>query len=456
MILTVSHLVAPWAAMGGALWVAASLAPHARQRVLHAAALTALTGWPMMALAALLLPTLSPDTWPPLPDEARYVAEAQRVADAWLLGQFPDLTARTWLGSLHTGYQRVGAVVAMLGLGGQRWPLVLLNALLLPVAGALAMALAEVLREEHDAPPEATATPPPHFAAAALLACYPGLACHASFALREILHLIAMMALLLLAIRGLDARHGPTRHSASSSALALALTALAAWWLFSLRSYTCLLAMLALGLWWLVTVRRQPLAPWLGAGLMAALLLTFHPASGRILAQMADTLSTVTLGTLDTPGAVLGRLAAGLPRLLWAPYPWAATATTPDPTLLSVPAAAWQALLIWPAVLLAWCQRPAARRGRAQLINLLMAFHAVSLLLTFAGDAPRHMLLTATLAAVLALGSQPAMQSGTLLSMAPTPPTAPRQPLPPALHAYFAALVAFMLVHSSLHALGMR
>jgi hypothetical protein len=452
MILTAMHLVAPWAALGGALWVVASLAPQARQRVLHAAALTALAGWPMMALAALLLPLLSPLVWPPLPDEARYVAEAQRVADAWLLGQFPDLTARTHLGSLHTGYQRVGAVVAMLGLGGQRWPLVLLNALLLPVAGALAMTLAEVLREEHDAPLEAAAPPPPQFGAAALLACYPGLACHASFALREILHLIAMLALLVLAIRGLHPRHASPRQSAS----ALALAALAAWWLFSLRSYTCLLALLALGLWWLVTVRRQRLMPWLGAAFMAALLLAFHPTSGRILAQMADTLSSVTLGELGSPGAVLWRVATGVPRLLWAPYPWAATATPPDPTLLSVPAAAWQALFIWPTVLLAWCHRPAARRGRAQLINLLMAFHAVSLLLTFAGDAPRHMLLTATLAAVLALGSQPAAQTGSLLCMVAPPPTAPRRTLPPALHAYFATLVAFMLVHTSLHALGMR
>jgi len=355
----------------------------ARRIVLWTGGLGAATA---ILFALVMWRAAGPPPW--LPDETQYIDDGQRVAALWRAGEFPELTRKDILGSLHTGYQRIAALLALPGIDDTalRALLVLFNLLLLPMLGAMLWALARELALDDDSAPSNPRL-------GQLAAFHPAHAFWAIFALREVLMMTVLTLTLALAVR---LARRPFRAGALTP---LALVG-SLWWLFTLRSYAAALVVVAVGLWLMFVYWRLRLLPYLPALFFVGLMLTQHHATGRIVEQMAATLASVAADNAGSASASLARAAMAVPRLLWSPYPWV-VAHAPSELYLLYPAGLFQLAVIWPRALgalaggLAW-------QGIRALLTLFVSLWSLALLLAFAGDAPRHAYPLMILAALIA------------------------------------------------------
>jgi hypothetical protein len=381
------NLIAPLATLGLLVYYLRRLDAPLRRLALRSAALAALTAWPLMVMTHV--GQLYWEGPPPYnPDELNYLRDSERVADLWVRGDFPNLTSKYIIGSLHTGYERVGALL-YIAWGPGVGPFLLVNALLLPLIGAVSALLTiELKRKPCDnsetqqtrgSPSDASAVALPTLALAVM---HPVHAFWATFVLRETLHLTALLLVLLTATVAIR-RAAENRFGWITFWLGMTIC-----WSFTIRSYTTLILLAVLALWYLSCERGVRFMPWIGIGTFAFFIMFFHPTTGRVLNQLLDTLASLAPDFTRGPVGVIKHMAGSMPRLLWGPFPWNMLDEFSMYYLL-YPALWVQVLLVWPRLVPRIVEAKAWDAPQA-LFYLLIATFGLCIVIAFRGDAPRH------------------------------------------------------------------
>lgn len=313
-------------------------------------------------------------------DDHRYYANSKAIAEVWHTGFFPDLAAKGsseyYLGTLHTGYERVLATMFYL-CGARAWLAIALNVGCLAVMPLLLYLLGLQLFSNLTEPRAADKAARN---AAVLGALYPGPVYWSGWVVRDLLIAACFLASLVLVLDFLRFRR--------LSMLAGFL--LAAWFLWSLRAYAALSIFAGLFLYFLAVVPPR-IAIW---GMVYAAIgvfaVTCTETGERHMAQLTFSLGEFLPDQTRTiPGTVV-YLAAGLRKLLLAPYAWVPKAFGELPAYGLYPGMWFLYLIVYPLALAGgWL---AVRRNHLLTcipVACLLSGAGV-FLLSYGGDAPRQ------------------------------------------------------------------
>ncbi len=342
----------------------------------------------------------NPMTFPYSLDDATYHAQAQAIAEVWRQGEFPVLSAKGsppyYIGSLHTGYQRLLATLYYLLGADYRWGILanLVAVALIPLfVYRSTLVMTKGGSNRHSAVTnqlsERNAV-----ASAWFIALYPNLGYWSSWLLKDVI-----LTLLFVATLGalLDVMIRRRFH--------VLIYCVAGWTgLATFRAYAAL--SLAVGVaFYLLALLPRRLAVWGGMALLIGVVLYGYSDSGNAYySQLWYSLAQLLPESVGTPQEAVRHILVALPRLFLAPYAWV-KAMSDVPIYEVYPGMWWLYLVAYPLA--------GAGLFRAARMNLLpaiiplvaWAMSAYLLMLSYGGDAPRQRLyLDAVMAIFAGLG----------------------------------------------------
>lgn len=329
-------------------------------------------------------------------DDYDYFVQAQSIAEAWRNGLFPELTRKgslPYLGTLHTGYQRILAS-AFLILGSHVWVGMLLNA----AALAFLPLMAYLLVSRLFSPAAFATTTPPTGSAGILTAFNPNLracaraaalfcAIHPSFhywgtwLLKDLL-LTALFACALLLLVDCVLERRPVFVIGFLLVFA---------WVAIFRAYAALALVAGVVLYAVARLPRRAVIwslIYLFAGLAVA---TYSTRIFDYLNQLLHSLGSLLPSHVEDVKSSILYIATGLPRLLLGPYAWI-RAYGPLPQYGLYPGMWFLYLLIYPLSLCALIRTIRLNHVTGILPIGAFASSAFIFLLAYGGDAPRQRL----------------------------------------------------------------
>ncbi len=264
-------------------------------------------------VAALLLQSVVLAVWgmrdpQSSPDPRQFLVEARAVADSWRGGVFPELYRKgslPYLGTMHTGYQRV--LAGLFYVGGDRVSLGIgLNAFCVALLPMLVCLATRTLLAGSGSESRAS------LAAATLCAAYPAFLFWAAWLHKDILLvLVFLMAVVLL----LDALH---RGSPAAAAGFFLVTGFC----ITLRAYAGLSLLVAGCAYGVALLPRRRVLWALVYGILVLGLLVYTTRGGRMAGQLLASAGALLPDEVRTQAQALRSFAAGIPRLLLGPYGW--------------------------------------------------------------------------------------------------------------------------------------
>lgn len=311
-------------------------------------------------------------------DDYQYFVESSAIAEAWKAGWYPQLSQKgslPYIGSMHTGYQRVLASLYYVA-GARMWIGFALNVICIAVLPALVYLLTAQLF-----PISTSARFTTPRLAAALTALHPAYAYWVRWMYRDIVLAAVFIACLILITDFLRTRRP----------LAGVLFLFALMYLTLLRAYSGLGLAAGVALYALAHVPRR-IAFWTALyGLLVLLLVSYSFVGSRYFAQLNHSIVTLVPEEAATFKGSLLYFAKGIPRLALAPYGWV-RATVQDPQYGMYPGMWMLYLVLYPAGLIGFVW--AARNNHLLTLPLLgtAATTALLVLMAYEGDMTRRRL----------------------------------------------------------------
>lgn len=324
-------------------------------------------------------------------DDQNYYTNAARIAQAWSTGFFPELSRKgspPYLGTLHTGYERIlGAVFYVTGPSFRAGLVV--NLIAVSVLPLLLFLLTDTLfhglspKEENAGqklPPLALVSTPPRMAAL-LTALYPSTYYWGSHLLKDVLLAFLFVAALLALVDTLRVRR---------AAPAL-LFVLLLFWTAIFRAYAALSLAAAACLYPFAALRRSALLWGMLYGAIAVVLLSYTEGGGRYMDQLLASFGALIPREMTGLRPVLFHFGSALPRMLLAPYAWV-RAEGPDPIYALYPGM-WYLYLVTYPLAAAGIVRAVRQDHRLSLVPIVaLLASAFVLLAAYGGNAPRQRL----------------------------------------------------------------
>lgn len=351
----------------------------------------------------------NPLTSMPRVDDYSYVMYSRAIAHAWETGWYPRLSLKgspPYLGTLHTGYERVLASLYLL-FGPRLWLGFALNvvcAALMPLLGYL---LARGLFSSDECPQSPAGgliswlrRPDGDIAslhvarlAAIITAVHPVFPFWTRWMYRDLVLGFVFMVAVILAV---DVLRRPR-------VLAGLLFACVLMYVTITRQYAGLGLVAGLALYGFALIPRR-LALWgIAYAVLAVLFLSFTETGSRYISQLiASILNLVPMEAATLPGS-LKYFGTGIPRLLFAPYGWV-RATVANPDYGMYPGMWMLYLLIYPAAIvgIVWAMRVNHLLSLPGLGALLTT--AILVLMAYEGDMTRRRMWLEPLLIVYAAG----------------------------------------------------
>ncbi|MBX7247062.1 MAG: hypothetical protein K1X53_16305 [Candidatus Sumerlaeaceae bacterium] len=320
-------------------------------------------------------------------DDYQYLLEGRAISKAWSEGFYPALSLKgtlPYLGTLHTGYQRALACAFYL-FGGKPLAAIAFNVFcisLIPAVGYLMGLTLAVSGRGKSNDAEGTDYTIPRAAAllASLNLCY---AYWGTWILKDcFLSLVFAVAL----VQSMDFLFSRRILPGLGCILMIPIVA-------TVRVYSAAFLVVGGAAYVLSLVPRRYVSIGVATAAIALALVTYSDRGGTYVAQLMHSLTTLLPAEAKTTTGSIKYFAAGVPRLLLAPYAWV-KAIGPNPLYGLYPGMWFLYLVVYPLGFAGL--HLAARRN-----NLLVIVPFVTLalawmlrLLTFAGDSPRQRLYT--------------------------------------------------------------
>ena len=257
--------------------------------------------------------------FPASSDPELYMAQSGALSEAWRGGWYPAISQKgslPYMGTLHTGYQRVLALLFLATGGPRAETAIFLNGICLvwiPIAVfQLARELWWEALEEREATPQANRLRYAPHLSAALMAVYPTLFYWGRFVLKDVVLTAVFVTAAWILLRTL--RRRSMLDGAVFICLALFCT--------SVRAYAGLSLFLAVGVYGVALLPRRWVFATLAWSLIVLALATYTGSLGSTLSQLwSSAIYLLPEGSTST-AASLKTMAIGVPRLLLGPYAW--------------------------------------------------------------------------------------------------------------------------------------
>jgi hypothetical protein len=318
-------------------------------------------------------------------DDATYYVQAKAIAEAWRQHFYPVLHAKGsepyYIGSLHTGYQRLLAAIFFLVGPSFRFG-ICMNIIAVCLIPIFAYRATWILLSSCGNEADTGALEKGAFFAALLAAIYPAYGYWSSWLLKYVI-LAVLYAISTTVL--LDLKRSPKRLEFYAFA-AVALTSLG---LF--RVYSALSVMMGAIVYVLAIIPRKWTVALVLSLALSIIITSYSDSGGLFLSQLLYSLGTLLPESVKTIPDSLLYFAQGIPRLLLAPYAWV-KAHGPAPMYELYPAM-WVLYLVgYPMCLLGFLEL-FRRNVRLAAIPLIAWFSsALILLMAYGGDAPRQRL----------------------------------------------------------------
>lgn len=323
-------------------------------------------------------------------DDQAYFRSADSIARAWKKGFFPELSRKgdlPYLGTLHTGYERVLASVFYVG-GPRVWLGLAVNVLCSALLPVLCYLLAASLFREAGQTAGGTGRSggwksrlTPARTAALLCVFHPSLYYWGSMLMKD-LFLATLFALSLWLLIDLIRFRSP----------ALAVTfALTLFWTAIFRNYAALAIAAAAFVYLFAGLSRLALVWGLIWALILLLGFRYTDVGDRYLDQLLSSFGSHLPRELSTVKGVMTHFAEAVPRMILSPYAWV-PAQTDRPIYGQFPGMWYLYLLVYPLALAGLVE--AIRTNHRLTIIPLTAILASAfvLLAAYGGNAPRQRL----------------------------------------------------------------
>jgi hypothetical protein len=318
-------------------------------------------------------------------DDATYYVQAKAIAEAWHRHFYPVLHAKGsepyFIGSLHTGYQRLLAAIFLLVGPNFRFG-IYMNVIAVCLIPIFAYRATWILLSSCGNEADTGALEKGALFAALLGAVYPAYGFWSSWLLKDVI-LAVLFAMSTSALLDLSRSHHRPEFYAFA---AVALTSLG---LF--RVYAALSVMMGAIVHVLAVIPRKWTVALVLSLTLSVVITSYSDAGGLFLSQLLYSLGALLPESVKTTPDSLLYFAQGIPRLLLAPYAWV-KARGPAPMYELYPAM-WVLYLVgYPMCILGF--RELLRRNvRPAAIPLIAWFSsALILLMAYGGDAPRQRL----------------------------------------------------------------
>lgn len=249
-------------------------------------------------------------------DDMEYFKHSQAVADAWKQGWYPQLSLKgsgPYLSSLHTGYERILAILFILG-GPKPWLGIALNVICAAILPMVVYFSSESLFiKDSQAQPWGTAVNSNSARISCLIcACNPTLAYWTGFLLKDVVQMTLFMLAFVALLDFLLAR----RLIQGIGFLLLA------GFVTIVRAYAGIALILA-GITYAIAVVPRKVAVQAVAYLLLALAATSYvPAVGDFVAQLLNSLAAQIPPELHHISGIVKTMTSAIPRLILAPYAW--------------------------------------------------------------------------------------------------------------------------------------
>lgn len=323
----------------------------------------------------------NPETCPLSLDDATYLAQAKAIADAWESGFFPVLSAKGsaayYIGSLHTGYQRL--LAGLFFLFGSDFRLgIFVNyvaALLLPVF------LFSGIRTLIKTHMSSVAAEKAAIRGAWLLALYPSTGYWASWLLKDVV-LAMLFAASLAAILDFAQRLRP-EHLLYFGTCCFAVGIF--------RAYAALAILAGIVSYLLAKLPRQVSVYGLLIFGFALMMLSYTDFGSAYFRQLVYSLGELLPDSIRTPKQGMIYVLTGLPRLLLSPYAWV-RARVENPMYELYPGMWWLCLVVYPLAILGLIRLAQWNVQLAAIPFVAWFCSAMILILAYGGAAPRQRL----------------------------------------------------------------
>jgi hypothetical protein len=359
-----------------ALIIAGTPQPY-RLRLLLACAAAAMVA----LLIAILFGIHNPETNPLSLDDATYLKQSGAIALEWRSGHYPALSAKGsapyYIGSLHTGYERLLAGVFYLVGPDFRWGL-LINLLCIALMPLFVFRACEALY------PYSSCSHIGYSLAqrgAWLVALYPALGYWGSWLLKDIVLTTTFAAAVAAALDLVGRKKAFPVFVLAASLVGLSI----------LRAYTALALIVGLGTYFMALLPRRTSLRALALVAIFVVLATYTERGGAYWRQLYHSLAELLPATVRSPAQSLTYVVGGVPRLLFAPYAWV-RARVEHPMYELYPAMWWLYVVVYP---LAWAGLYTLARHdvRPAIIPFTAwAANSIILILAYGGNAPRQRL----------------------------------------------------------------
>ncbi|MCX7625544.1 MAG: hypothetical protein N2Z21_04965 [Candidatus Sumerlaeaceae bacterium] len=314
-------------------------------------------------------------------DDATYLRQARAIAQEWKLGHFPPLSAKGsalyYLGSLHTGYQRLLAAVFYLFGADYRWGIWLnfLASALIPTFIYWAVYLLLHQRSTREVATRAG------LRGAWMAAIYPSFGYWASWLLKDVVLATIFVASLAAALDTIVRRR----------VLALLFLSAGLCALFLFRAYAgwALVAGLV-GYGLSIIPRRLVLASFVTL-LGAAVLFSYTETGGFYIRQLGYSLAELIPSNVLTLPRSLIYFCTSIPRLILSPYAWV-RARVEEPMYALYPGMWWLYALVYPLALAGLYHLARLDVRPATIPLVAWAASAAILIIAYGGNAPRQRL----------------------------------------------------------------
>ena len=256
--------------------------------------------------------------YPASSDPKDFMAQSAALSDAWRGGWYPAISQKgslPFMGTLHTGYQRVLALL-FLATGPRAGTAIFLNGLCLAWIPVAVFQMARelwwgALDASEPTQPANRSRYAPHVAAA-LIAVYPTLFFWGRFVLKDVLLTAVFVTAAWVLLRAL--RRWSVLDVAVFFCLALFCT--------SLRAYAGLSLFMAAGVYGVALLPRRWVFATIAWSIIIVGLATYTGSLGATLSQLwSSAIYLLPEGSTST-AASLQAMAIGVPRLLLGPYAW--------------------------------------------------------------------------------------------------------------------------------------
>ena len=251
---------------------------------------------------------------PLVSDPHYFMEQSTALADAWRTGWYPAISLKgspPYMGTLHTGYQRVLALLFLVA-GPGAGMAIALNGLCIVLLPAGVMLLA---RELWHGVPDGDAARWPggaHRMAALIAAVYPGFLFWGTWVLKDLLLTALFVFAAWLLLRAMRRRN----------ALDWVLFALSAVFCSTVRAYAGLSLLLGLGAYGVALLPRRRVFMVVLYALLLALVASYGVRLGVVWRQLWFSVLNLVPDGSTSSAASLAAFVAGVPRLLLGPYAW--------------------------------------------------------------------------------------------------------------------------------------